>query len=528
MAIAITEAHRELAGVARSFLDGNKARAARARPARGARRDAPTVLGRHGRARLARRAPARGARRRRVRPPRARRAARGARPGDGTRSLPAHRHRVGDRRPGRERRAARPPPPRPRRRHAHGRGRLVARRHARRGHARRRRRARCSGPRLADLLLVVAGDDVVDRRAPRRWRRRELSRGARSDPSGRAGALLEHPGRRRPGAPRRGGDRARELAWLLTAAEAAGGAHDCVDAVGRVREGPRPVRPSDRHLPGREAPLREHARRGRARHRRGVGRRPCRRRRRPTSSRSRAPPPPRSRSPPSTRTRSCTSRCTAASASRGSTTDTSCCARATTLAALVDARDAATAIAAHAVAGVTREADFTLPPEAERYRDEVRAAATELAALEGDAQLARMIDTGYVQPHWPKPWGRESPALEQLVIDAEFAAAGVRRPEYGITGWIILTLAPARRPRPDRAVGATHAGAASSCGASCSASPTPAPTPPASAPVPCASTAGGRSPARRCGRATPSTASAAWRRCAPIPTPRSTPASPPW
>jgi alkylation response protein AidB-like acyl-CoA dehydrogenase len=89
---------------------------------------------------------------------------------------------------------------------------------------------------------------------------------------------------------------------------------------------------------------------------------------------------------------------------------------------------------------VTREHDFTLPPEAEQYREETRAAAQELAALEGDEQLARMIDTGYGQPHWPKPWGREAKALEQLVIDAEFAAAGVRRPEYGITGWIILTL----------------------------------------------------------------------------------------
>ncbi|MFI5053146.1 MAG: acyl-CoA dehydrogenase [Acidimicrobiia bacterium] len=114
--------------------------------------------------------------------------------------------------------------------------------------------------------------------------------------------------------------------------------------------------------------------------------------------------------------------------------------RAATLASVVDARDAAEAVTACAAAGVTREHDFTLPPEAEQYRAEVRAAAEELAALEGSEQLTRMIDTGYGQPHWPKPWGREAKALEQLVIDAEFAAAGVRRPEYGITGWIILTL----------------------------------------------------------------------------------------
>jgi alkylation response protein AidB-like acyl-CoA dehydrogenase len=114
--------------------------------------------------------------------------------------------------------------------------------------------------------------------------------------------------------------------------------------------------------------------------------------------------------------------------------------RAATLASVVDSGGAAAAVAHAAVAGVTREHDYTLPPEAEQYRDEVRAAAAELAALEGDAQLARMIDTGYVQPHWPKPWGRAAKALEQLVIDAEFSGAGIPRPEYGITGWIILTL----------------------------------------------------------------------------------------
>ena len=43
-------------------------------------------------------------------------------------------------------------------------------------------------------------------------------------------------------------------------------------------------------------------------------------------------------------------------------------------------------------------------------------------------------------PHWPKPWGREAGAIEQLVIEQEFAAAGIERPAYGITGWVILTL----------------------------------------------------------------------------------------
>ena len=114
--------------------------------------------------------------------------------------------------------------------------------------------------------------------------------------------------------------------------------------------------------------------------------------------------------------------------------------RATTLAALFAADAAADAVARSALDGVTPEQGFELPPEAEEYRAATRAAAEELAALESDAQLARLIDTGYVQPHWPEPWGRAAKALEQLVIEEEFARAGVRRQDYGITGWIILTL----------------------------------------------------------------------------------------
>ena len=43
-------------------------------------------------------------------------------------------------------------------------------------------------------------------------------------------------------------------------------------------------------------------------------------------------------------------------------------------------------------------------------------------------------------PHWPRPWGRDASAVEQLVIEQEFGAAGLKRPSYGITGWVILTL----------------------------------------------------------------------------------------
>ena len=51
-----------------------------------------------------------------------------------------------------------------------------------------------------------------------------------------------------------------------------------------------------------------------------------------------------------------------------------------------------------------------------------------------------LIATGYLMPHWPTPWGRAAGAVEQLLCEEEFTAAGIKRPDYGITSWVILTL----------------------------------------------------------------------------------------
>jgi alkylation response protein AidB-like acyl-CoA dehydrogenase len=114
--------------------------------------------------------------------------------------------------------------------------------------------------------------------------------------------------------------------------------------------------------------------------------------------------------------------------------------RAATLAALLDPTAAACDVTASGLAGITRDLGLDLPPEADQLRREIREVAAEIAALPDGEQRTKLIDTGYVQPHWPKPWGRAAKALEQLVVDEEFARAGVKRPQYGITGWIILTL----------------------------------------------------------------------------------------
>src|ERR1700761_6954742 len=91
-------------------------------------------------------------------------------------------------------------------------------------------------------------------------------------------------------------------------------------------------------------------------------------------------------------------------------------------------------------AGVVRENSLDLPPEAEDLRTRIRADAAEIAALDKQAQRDKLIETGYVMPHWPKPWGLAADAVEQLVIEEEFRDAGIKRPDYGITSWVILTL----------------------------------------------------------------------------------------
>src|SRR3954447_8974609 len=114
--------------------------------------------------------------------------------------------------------------------------------------------------------------------------------------------------------------------------------------------------------------------------------------------------------------------------------------RATVLRALLDS-DAAAEDATDLVRrGVKRERSVDLPPEAEALRSEVREFVDRVKGMDADARRDAMIETGYVMPHWPKPWGRDADAVEQLVIEQEFAAAGIKRPSYGITGWNLLTV----------------------------------------------------------------------------------------
>ena len=114
--------------------------------------------------------------------------------------------------------------------------------------------------------------------------------------------------------------------------------------------------------------------------------------------------------------------------------------RATAIAAVVDTEQAAMEVTDLVRRGVRRAAAIELPAEAAPIRAAIRPDVARLRDLTGDARKQALIETGYAVPHWPAPWGRDATAIEQLVIEQEFASAGIKRPSYGITSWIILTL----------------------------------------------------------------------------------------
>ena len=131
--------------------------------------------------------------------------------------------------------------------------------------------------------------------------------------------------------------------------------------------------------------------------------------------------------------------------------------RATAIAAVLDANAAAEEVVDLTRRGVKVNRDVELPPEAEPIRDEVRAFAERIKDLSPEDQRTQMIETGYVQPHWPKPWGREAGAGR-----AAGGRAGVRRRRHQAPGLRDHRLGhphhdPARHRGPGRPLGAAHA-----------------------------------------------------------------------
>ncbi|HET6818083.1 MAG TPA: acyl-CoA dehydrogenase family protein [Mycobacteriales bacterium] len=90
--------------------------------------------------------------------------------------------------------------------------------------------------------------------------------------------------------------------------------------------------------------------------------------------------------------------------------------------------------------GVRRSRHLHLGPDAEPVRAEVREFLDGVQSLDAAERRKAIADAGYLVPHWPKPYGRAAGPIEQLVIDEEFARAGVDRPDLIIGNWALPTI----------------------------------------------------------------------------------------
>ncbi|MEV7614523.1 acyl-CoA dehydrogenase [Streptomyces sp. NPDC089799] len=93
-----------------------------------------------------------------------------------------------------------------------------------------------------------------------------------------------------------------------------------------------------------------------------------------------------------------------------------------------------------AAAGARRELRLELPDEAEAYRTRAREAIRDARGLDPATARRVLAPTGYAAPYLPPPYGLGAGPVEQLVVQQELAAAGVKVAELGIATWVVPSL----------------------------------------------------------------------------------------
>ena len=88
--------------------------------------------------------------------------------------------------------------------------------------------------------------------------------------------------------------------------------------------------------------------------------------------------------------------------------------------------------------GQRRRHSVDLPPEAEQYRRAAQEFRAELRRTDAAEQQKLWARSGYLQPHWPKPYGRGADSVEQLII--EEVLDGLEKPTLGLGEWVVPTL----------------------------------------------------------------------------------------
>ncbi|MCY0918610.1 MULTISPECIES: acyl-CoA dehydrogenase [unclassified Streptomyces] len=93
-----------------------------------------------------------------------------------------------------------------------------------------------------------------------------------------------------------------------------------------------------------------------------------------------------------------------------------------------------------AAGGARRELRLELPARAEEHRAKARAAIEDARGLDPAAARRILAPTGYAAPHLPPPYGLGAGPVEQLVVQQEMAAAGVKVADLGIATWVVPSL----------------------------------------------------------------------------------------
>ncbi|MEU6661330.1 acyl-CoA dehydrogenase [Streptomyces sp. NPDC046821] len=90
--------------------------------------------------------------------------------------------------------------------------------------------------------------------------------------------------------------------------------------------------------------------------------------------------------------------------------------------------------------GARRELRLELPAEAEEFRAGAREAIAEVQGLDPAAARRALVPTGYAAPHLPEPYGLGAGPVQQLAVQQELTAAGVKVKDLGIATWVIPSL----------------------------------------------------------------------------------------
>lgn len=90
--------------------------------------------------------------------------------------------------------------------------------------------------------------------------------------------------------------------------------------------------------------------------------------------------------------------------------------------------------------GGRRPLRVELPAEADAIRPEVASFVDQLAARPRAEWNTELATSGYLVPHWPRPYGLDASPVLQVVIDQELARVGIRRPHLNVGTWVLPTL----------------------------------------------------------------------------------------